>query len=84
MRSYFTERKNCVKINNMRSTWKNNLRGCPQGSTLCPLLWNLFQNDLSLNVHTSNLFMYADDHQVYQSGSNLSTHKRSGKCITLV
>ena len=30
---------------------------------------DLFQNDLPLNVYTSNLFMYADDHQVYQSGS---------------
>ena len=31
-----------------------------------------FQNDLSLNVRTSNLFMYADDHQVYQSGCNIT------------
>ena len=72
MRSYFIERKNCVNINNVTSTWKDQLRGCPQGSPLGPLLWSLFQNDLSLNVHTSNLFMYADDHQVYQSGSNIT------------
>lgn len=52
MRSYFTERKNCIKINNMTSMWKDQLRGCPQGSPLGPLLWNLFQNDLSLDVHT--------------------------------
>ena len=62
LRSYFIEPKNCVKISNMTSTWKDQLRGCPQGSPLCPLLWILFQNDLSLNVLTSNLFMYADDH----------------------
>ena len=62
LRFYFIERKNCVKISNMTSTWKDQLRGCPQGSPLGPLLWILFQNDLSLNVHTSNLFMYADDH----------------------
>ena len=71
MSSYFTDRRNCVKINGVTSTWKEQLRGCPQGSPLGPLLWNIFQNDLPLNVHTSNLFMYADDHQVYQSGSNI-------------
>ena len=62
LRSSFIERKNCVKINNMTSTWKDQLRGCPQGSPLGPLLSILFQNDLSLNILTSNLFMYADDH----------------------
>ena len=72
MSSYFTERKKCVKINGVTSTWKEQLRGCPQGSPLGPLLWNIFQNDLPLNVHTSNLFMYADDHQVYHIGSNIT------------
>ena len=48
-------------------------RGCPQGSLFGPLLWNLLQNDLSLNVHTSNLFMYADDHQIYFNGTSIET-----------
>ena len=51
---------------------ERSVKGLPQGSPLGPLLWSLFQNDLSLNVHTSNLFMYADDLQVYQSGSNIT------------
>ena len=37
MRSYFIERKNCVKINGVTSTWKEQLRGCPQGSLLGPV-----------------------------------------------
>ena len=60
MSSYFTERKNCIKINGVTSTWKEQLKGCLQGSSLGLLLWNIFQHDLPLNVHTSSLFMYAD------------------------
>ena len=73
MRSYFQERKNRVTINGVSRSWKDQSRGCPQGSSFGPLLWNLFQNDLSLNVHTSNLFMYADDHQIYFNGTSIKT-----------
>ncbi|PFX12946.1 putative RNA-directed DNA polymerase from transposon BS [Stylophora pistillata] len=72
MHSHFTEQKNCVKINGVTSTWKEQLRGCPQGSLLRLLLWNIIPNDLPLSVQTSNLFMYADDHQVYQSGPSVT------------
>ena len=87
--SFSSSEKNYVKINNTTSTWKNQLRGCLQGSPLGPLPWNLFQNDLSLNVHTSNLFMYADDYHVYQSGSNITAvnpglTKEAENCIILV
>ena len=47
-------------------------RGCPQGSVLGPLLWNMFQNDISYNVDTG-LKMYADDHQIYETGKELNT-----------
>ena len=43
--------------------------GCPQGSALGPLLWNVFQNDLSYCL-TANLSMYADDHQIYHAGAD--------------
>ena len=70
------DQKNCVKINNMTSTWKDQLRGCPQSSPLGSLLWILFQNDLSLNVHTSNLFMYADDHNHKNRLSEINRYHR--------
>ena len=44
-------------------------RGCPQGSALGPLLWNVFENDLSYCL-TANLSMYADDHQIYHAGAD--------------
>ena len=51
---------------------KNVERGCPQGSVLGPLLWKIFQNDLSYNV-VSGLSMYADDHQIYVKGKDMCT-----------
>ena len=47
-------------------------RGCPQGSVLAPLLWKIFQNDLSYNVDFG-LSMYADDHQIYVKGKDICT-----------
>ena len=50
-------------------------RGCLQGSSFGPLIWNLFQNDMAQQVINSNLTMYADDHQMYKTGSNLAMVK---------
>ena len=33
-------------------------------------LWNLFQNDMTMLVKETNLFMYANDHQLYVTGSD--------------
>ena len=67
--SYLHDRKYRVKLGSHASTCKAVSRGCPQGSFLGPLLWNIFQNDLSYCV-TTNLSMYTDDHQVYHIGSD--------------
>ena len=71
--------KNFAKLPNhlpllsmVTSSWRNVVRGCPQGSVLGPLLCNIFQNDLSYNVDSA-LSMYADDHQIYEKGRNLCT-----------
>ena len=69
MRSFFENRQNRVKLNDITSEWKKMERGCPQGSSFGPLLWNLFQNDLSLHIKDANLTMYADDHQLYVMGN---------------
>ena len=67
LRSFLERRRNRVKLQEAHSTWKEQKRGCPQGSSFGALLWNLFQNDLSLHGQSANLFMYADDHQIYTS-----------------
>ena len=63
LESYLCDRNYWVKIGDLVSSSRTVNRGCPQGSALGPLLWNIFQNDLSYCV-TTNLSMYADDHIV--------------------
>ena len=47
----------------MTSSWKEIKRGCLQGSSLGPMLWNIYQNDLFYVQRDSHLSIYADDHQ---------------------
>ena len=75
MRSYFDGRLNRVKIGTTKSEWQEMRRGCPQGSSFGPMLWNLYQNDLSHHVKHANLTMYADDHQLYTVGRDLNVMK---------
>ena len=51
--------------------WKAVKRGCPQGSSLGPVLWNFYQNDLFYENIRSQLSAYADDHQIYISGEKI-------------
>ena len=59
-------------MGSLTSTCKQVSRGCPQGSALGLLLWNIFQKDLIYDIN-SNLFMYVDDYQIYEIGENLHT-----------
>ena len=47
-------------------------RGGPQGSSFGPLLWNLFQNDMTLVVKDTNLIMYVDDCVLYNYKTGLN------------
>ena len=70
--SYLCDRYNRVKLASQKSSWPRVNRGCPQGSALGPLLWNIFQNDLAYEID-QNLSMYADDHQLYEVNENVPT-----------
>ena len=70
IRSFLNDRYSRVKLGSVRSEWSKMSRGCPQGSSFGPLLWNLFQNDMTMPVKDTNLFMYADDHHLYVTGSD--------------
>ena len=53
MSSYFKARFNRLRIGETTSSWKCVKRGCPQGSSFSPLLWNLFQNDLTFLMRSN-------------------------------
>jgi len=50
IRSFFDRTLNRVKINGHMSQWRIMERGCPQGSSFGPLLWNTFQNDMASHI----------------------------------
>ena len=72
LRSYLCGRSNRVKLASRKNSWKRVNRGCPQGSALGPLLWNIFQNDLVYEIER-NLSMYADDNQLFEISDNVAT-----------
>ena len=59
--SYLYERKQRVKIGEIKSDWNEINKGVPQGSIVGPLIFNIFMNDLFYCITQGNLFNYADD-----------------------
>ena len=73
VKSYLSNRKQRVKINNTFSSWSNLLMGVPQGSVLGPLLFNIYLNDLFWVNEFTDVCNLADDTTFYSSDVELKT-----------
>ena len=62
---YLTNRVQRTKINGAYSSWRELLKGVPQGSILGPLLFNIFINDIFWFVDKTEIANYADDNTTY-------------------
>ena len=69
--SYLNNRKQCVKYNNTTSSLKDINCSIPQGSSLGPLLFIIYINDISYSSNFFKYSLYADDSVLYMSGKNL-------------
>ena len=69
--NYLDNRKQCVKLNNSRSEFRDVTSGVPQGSLLGPLLFLIFINDLPTVASESECFGYADDYKLLSTSHEL-------------
>ena len=71
MCSYLKNRRQRVQISNKFSSVKEVIAGVPQGSKDGPLLFYLFINGLFLFICFSTLRNYADDNNLFTTGTNI-------------
>ena len=77
VRSYLTNRKQRVMVNGKFSNWDAVEYGVPQGSTLGPLLFIMYTNDMTDNIRNSDVLLYADDTVLYRSDSDADRNHRN-------
>ena len=63
--SYLTNRTQYVKLGNVESSFHQIVCGVPQGSTLGPLLFLLYINDLANSSDVLSFRLFADDANIF-------------------
>ena len=73
IKSFLTNRKQFVNVGNSSSEILNTKMGVPQGSTLGPLLFILYINDMSNSFENLNIVHFADDSTLHTAlGKNVN------------
>ena len=73
--SYLSNRKQCVRINNVHSRFQNVISAVPQGSIVGPTLFNCFFNDLFYFIDKASVYDFADDNSLSAFESNIKNLK---------
>ena len=68
--SFLHHRSQCVSFQGCQSGFKIIDKGVPQGSSLGPLLFSIFINDLPQTCSNCQIHLYADDTVIYSPGSD--------------
>ena len=71
--NYLSDRKQFVKLGNTCSNLEIVKCGVPQGSTLGPLLFLLYVNDMHKAIATGNVRLFADDTCILYRGKNINS-----------
>jgi len=61
IKSYLSNRQQCVKFGTVFSGFRELVKGVPQGSILGPVFFNIFINDIFDCINKGTLYNYADD-----------------------
>ena len=69
--SYLSNRMQVIKVGNSISSTLKVTSGVPQGSILGPLLFLLYINDISYNITSGKIDLYADDSTLHESDKDL-------------
>ena len=70
---FLSNRRQCVVLNGIKSSWQAVKSGVPQGSILGPLLFLIYVNDFPRSI-SSQVFLFADDTKLIRSISTLADH----------
>ena len=70
LQSFLTNRKQCVYISGVKSSYEEVMSGVPQGSVVGPLLFLIMLGDIDAEVTTAHVASFADDTRMTASISH--------------